>query len=232
MLNFEHIQFLSDPYPIGFAAPVMDDAVYHEMANSFPSLDRCKVVNSSLRKSTYVLADHPDPKPFFDYVAEYPIWTQWDKYIRGPQFLSQVRQVIKQLGVKVPLLQKKCYPRWTFTVLGHGACLPPHTDAACKIVTLALSMRHHSERWEPSWKGSTDVLKSKDPTQVHPYPGRFEDFDVVHRYPYGFNQCVMFIKSDTSWHSVGPWEAPHGQLRKAVIVNIESEPLHERRCKV
>jgi hypothetical protein len=53
------------------------------------------------------------------------------------------------------------------------------------------------------------------------YSRPVQDFDKAATYPYRPNQCVLFLKSANSWHSVGPFTGSDQTLRKTVTVNIE-----------
>ena len=105
-----------------------------------------------------------------------------------------------------------------------GGMIAPHTDISSKAVTLIFSMMKPEEweDWDPKWGGGTDVLKPRDHTnQLQSYKAPLDVFEKVATFDYTPNQCVIFIKNDVSWHSVGPMTGPAGLMRRTITLNIE-----------
>ena len=50
----------------------------------------------------------------------------------------------------------------------------------------------------------------------------FDEMEVLHTYPFTPNQCVLFVKTFNSWHSVAPMRGPAGKLRRTLTINIEA----------
>ena len=77
----------------------------------------------------------------------------------------------------------------------------------------------------PGHGGGTDVNWPKDETgsfnQMNRVAG-FDEMEVLHTYPFTPNQCVVFVKTFNSWHSVAPMHGPAGPLRRTLTINIEA----------
>ena len=99
-------------------------------------------------------------------------------------------------------------------------------DAQRKLITLVLSMMKPGE-WDPAWGGGTDVVMPRDRTRSFNEVNNslaFADVEVLKTFAFDPNQCVIFIKTFNSWHSVSPMLG-HGSpaLRKTLTINIESK---------
>jgi hypothetical protein len=124
----------------------------------------------------------------------------------------------------VPLADGPLRARFEFAAMpASGGELRPHRDLASKVVTIVVSMLSEASAWDPAWGGSTDVLVPRDPTvEWRDYAAPLDAFDVVHRYPYVPNQAVVFVKSDNSWHSVGPMTGgATDSPRRTITINLE-----------
>jgi hypothetical protein len=114
--------------------------------------------------------------------------------------------------------------RFEFTMMpADGGCIKPHTDHFTKLITLVVSMARPGE-WDPAWGGGTDVLRPKDITANFNYLNRqmeFAEMDVIDSFAYEPNQCVLFIKTFNSHHSVRPMTGPPTALRRTLTINIE-----------
>jgi hypothetical protein len=114
--------------------------------------------------------------------------------------------------------------RFEFTMMpADGGNIKPHTDHWTKLVTLVLAMCRPGE-WNPQWGGGTDVLRPKDRTANFNYLNRqmeFADMEVLDTFAFEPNQCVSFIKTFNSHHSVRPMTGPANALRRTLTVNIE-----------
>jgi hypothetical protein len=114
--------------------------------------------------------------------------------------------------------------RFEFTMMpADGGHIKPHTDHWTKLVTLVLGMCRPGE-WDPQWGGGTDVLRPKDHTGNFNYLNRqmeFADMEVLDTFAFEPNQCVSFIKTFNSHHSVRPMTGPANALRRTLTINIE-----------
>lgn len=115
--------------------------------------------------------------------------------------------------------------RFEFSMLpADGGHIKPHTDAPQKHITLIFSMVRPGE-WDPSYGGGTDMERPRDITRNYNYMNEqreFEDMERIRTFPFQPNQCVIFVKTFNSFHSVPPMTGPPGVMRRTLTINIES----------
>ncbi len=219
LLTFEGLRLRRDPYVIGCATAAVAPALYAELVRQFPPIELFKSFGEQNRK--WSLSSVNNPKQYATYLSEHDIWRQFHRYIKT-LFIGQMTDVLKAHGVEWKPKGGHLKARWEFSALpADGGCLRPHTDIPSKLITVVLSMRGTEDNWRPEWGGGTDVLVPKGGAQLDDYKAEFDAFDVVETYPYVPNQAVVFVKSPTSWHSVGPFRGTAGALRKTLTINIE-----------
>lgn len=114
--------------------------------------------------------------------------------------------------------------RFEFSMLpADGGHIKPHTDAPQKDITLIFSMAQPGE-WDSSHGGGTDMERPKDVTQNFNHVNKQLEFDEVEKirtFPFEPNQCVIFVKTFNSFHSVPPMTGPPGVMRRTLTINIE-----------
>jgi len=247
---FENLEFRYDPFPIGIAKPLMDDSLYRQFVDHFPSLERFAFYSEMGKYGNkYTLSEKEQPKVFRQYVKNDPVWKEFYQWIKSNEFVYGVMDTLGDhhidLGYKYrsPLKRfvkrtkgyfsgsihpstAKLRARFEFSALpvvqGH---LPPHTDAPTKIATIIVSMLDNDE-WPLEFGGGTDVNKPKDVIRYgYNYlneMAEFDDMDIIHTYDFSPNQGIIFVKTFNSWHSVRPINgAGSKQLRKTLTINIE-----------
>ena len=115
--------------------------------------------------------------------------------------------------------------RFEFSMLpAAGGHIKPHTDAPQKLITLVFSIIGENE-WRRDWGGGTAMLQTHEPSLAFNHMNRqadfsrFEPISVVEFVP---NQCLIFIKTFNSWHTVYPMTGPaDAPMRKTLTINIE-----------
>lgn len=223
-LLFDNAVFRYEPYPIGIAKPIFDEESYQTLVDSFPPLDLLPHWGGG--KDPSVLAYHKfalnEKMPgFHEYLAEHRPWWAFHNSIKDKRFIQFILDLLKSRNINV-VPAAKWTSRFEFAAMpANGGLIAPHTDISSKAVTLIFSMCKPGE-WQQAWGGGTDVLVPRDHTnQLVSYKAPLEVFDKVATYEYTPNQCVIFIKTDNSWHSVGPMVGPAGPLRRTITLNIE-----------
>ena len=105
-----------------------------------------------------------------------------------------------------------------------GGCIVPHTDMPSKIATLVIAVVRPGE-WDSNFGGATEVVRPKDSAQNYNHLNRYLDFEEVetlNEFAFEPNQCVIFVKTFNSWHTVRPMRATSGDMmRKTLTINIE-----------
>jgi hypothetical protein len=242
MLRFQNSSFRYEPFPIGYTAGVLDEAVYREMLAAWPATDL--FLHRPDYGDKYALSELNHPRQYREYVKAHPVWKDFHRYIKDRAFIRQMLDFLKQHHVELDVFWKnrrlkaflnslvgRTVPsgdvlsaRFEFSMMpAKGGCIRPHTDASQKIITLVVSMMAPGE-WNPAWGGGTDVLRPKDPTRNFNAINRYMEFDqveVLHTFPFEPNQCVTFIKTFNSWHSVSPMTGDPDVMRRTLTINIE-----------
>jgi hypothetical protein len=140
---------------------------------------------------------------------------------RLKRFRSAVRRRVRQWIGHAGVLRS----RFEFSMLpADGGHIKPHTDHFTKLVTLVISMVRSGE-WNPAWGGATAIERPKDITANFNHMNRqmeFADMETLDGYAFEPNQCVLFVKTFNSHHSVHPMTGRgSGAMRRTLTVNIE-----------
>ncbi len=221
-LSFGALQFRREPYVIGATQNVLADAHYQELAASFPmDLALYKAFTGGDKK--YSLSERNNPEGYHEFVQSHTPWKALYDYLKAPAFAEKMLRVLAAHKVAVSATAEQLRTRFEFSLLpADGGLLRPHTDLPSKVITLVIAMPTPNQPWDAAWGGGTDVLAQMDPAQHYADYGAPEGALVkAHTYDYRANQCVVFVKSDKSWHSVGPLTGPEGQWRRSLTVNLE-----------
>lgn len=218
-LLFDNATFIRDPYPIGIAKPIFDEESYMALVEGFPPARLLPVFGGAGYKKFALNERMPG---FHDYLATQPPWWAFHNSIKQATFIRFILGMLRDHGIEV-----SPSPKWTsrfeFAMMpADGGKIDPHTDIKSKAVTLIFSMCKLGE-WDPAFGGSTDVLRPLVPNMgLESYKAPLEVFEKAHSYPYTPNQCVIFVKNDVSWHSVGPMTGVGSPLmRRTITLNIE-----------
>jgi len=244
MLNFSNVNFVYEPYPVGVTSEVLDSDFYRLLLESYPPLSIFKRFNESLGDK-YSLSESNNRKEYFQYLHQNDDWRKFYSYVKSKKFVEFVLDFFlqqnidlginsfdyvksiknKRRGVIRRLLNRKTIrSRFEFSAMpAFGGCLKPHTDAPTKLITLVLAF--NDNQWNhKKWGGGTSIDKPVDVQQTFNQLNKFQEFDfveTVEEFPFRPNQCVMFVKTYNSWHSVKPMNGPQGQFRRTVTINIE-----------
>ncbi len=225
MLNFENATFWHDPYPIGLIKPVMDETLYNQLVDNWPSESLFAHIKGSYNK--YSLSEVNATEAYLSYIRDSKIWRSFYDYIKSNAFIESARTTLLANGIPESQVQEifgsakhKYRSRFEFSSLpAKGGFIMPHTDIPSKVVTLVIPM--FKDGWDQSYGGGTDVLRPNKRKTYKDYQEEAADFDVVRTFQYEPNQCVFFLKTDNSWHSVGPFTGPEGLMRRTLTINIE-----------
>jgi hypothetical protein len=252
--KFENVKFAYEPFPIGLVTPIMEEALYDELLNSYPDLSLFKSMPylGSKESVKYSLAELNNGENYQKFLASTPIWRQFHDWVKSPEFLVKTLKMLAkkniELGIYDVNLAKKhesaeasvpahtaaglkipLSARFEFSVLpADGGQLHPHTDSPSKIITWVISMVRPGE-WDHSFGGSTDIMRPKDTEQNFNWVNRyleFEEVETLSTYNFNPNQALVFVKTFNSWHAVKPMTGKGSQvLRRTLTINIERTDL-------
>jgi hypothetical protein len=247
MIDLGNATFDYEPYPAGVVKPVFEPGLYERLVASYP--DKSLFEFKPALGNKYSLSEVNHAAQYDQFIRGNADWQRFHAYVKGDDFVPQVLAFLKARHIDLGLDRYKVVSRapierrasalsrlrrrtelsarFEFSMMGaDGGSILPHTDTPQKLVTLVFSMAREGE-WNPAWGGGTDIVLPKDRTRIYNHLNRylgFEDVDVLKTLEFTPNQCVIFVKTYNSWHSVSPMTGTGTDaLRRTLTVNIEAK---------
>lgn len=246
-LRFDALRFDYEPFPIGLAPDVLAPDVYAEMLRCFPTAeDFVAKTNIGVK---YSLSQVNNRAAYLRVVRRHPIWRAFHRQVKSRAFIRDVLAALRRQGIDLgvydrplgerlrqgwralrrgrPLPRKpRLRARFEFSAMPiAGGSIRPHTDDPAKVITLVVSMLGGGE-WDPAWGGGTSVVWPTDATKSFNLGNRYLDFAEVRTiktFPFQPNQCLVFVKTPSSWHMVSPMTGTDPTvLRRTLTINIEA----------
>jgi hypothetical protein len=246
--HYQGAVFDYTPYPMGGFRPALDETFYAELVESFPPLELFEYKAEKGEK--YALSQTSNARQYRRFLRASAPWRRFHRYVKSPAFIDRTLEMLRHngvdLGLPSPRFWRRQYlklralrrgnpvprfprlkARFEFSAMpATGGSIRPHTDHPRKLVTLVFAMPG-PEGWDQAWGGGTSVVWPKDESRVFNRVNDYLDFDEVDRVrtvAFQANQCLVFVRTDTSWHAVWPMQGDDPrQLRRTVTVNIESD---------
>ncbi len=247
MLSFSQAEFRYEPYPIGVARQVLASDHYSELVKNFPDISIMKRLEGNTCKLS--LSEKNHSRRYRQFVQGNPLWRDFYAYVKRNGFISDILGMLQKhhidlrlssrvastgdawrhiivslLSGRLPYNLTRLNARFEFSTLhGKHGYLKPHTDTPRKLITLVISMVEQG-KWPLEYGGGTDVNRALDSHNAYNHLNRsleFSEVEVLHTYNFEPNQCVIFVKTFNSLHSVRPIRAPVGALRQSLTINIE-----------
>lgn len=243
MFKLDHLHFRYEPYPVGLAKPLFDDATYRDLLSNFPPAD---LFNRRKLGHKYALSEGINRKAYFQFLRQNPVWRDFNRWVRSDAFITHLLDTLAQHKLELPYVQRprmqryfrqvayslagkldhRCSlrSRFEFSMLpADGGEVVPHTDSPGKAVTLVVSMADDDD-WDAAFGGGTDVNRPKSDAlkfNLMNNKADFEQMEVVDSYPYQPNQAVVFLRTYNSWHSVRPMTGSGSALmRRTLTINV------------
>ena len=250
MLDLEGIEFAYEPFPIGLARPVIAPDLYAEMVKTFPPVELFEHTPGTGLK--YVLSEKHRARDYHDWIASQPCWKEFHRYLKSRDFIAYVLDTLRlhhiDIGLECALASRTTILGRTIAALaqGHaphnverlrtrfqfsslpadGGFIRPHTDTPKKRITLIVSIAAEGE-WDSAFGGGTDMNRARAPEHAYNWDNRsldFEDVEILSTYEFAPNQCVLFVKTFNSLHSVRPMQGTGSDaLRRTLTINLEIE---------
>lgn len=249
--TLDNLAFDYQPYPIGLARPVMDPEVYRDFVAAFPPMDHfVGYEDMGTPGVKFTLSEKENPETYDRFVKGHPLWRDFHRWVKSDDFIffvlarlrdhhidlgydkyrqrqSYLRRTLRELKRgRLNFSTPGLTTRFEFSALpADGGFLPPHTDAPSKIATLVFSMADEDEGWDPAWGGALEVNRPRHNDRAFNYHNALADFaemETVKAFDYQPNQCVVFVKTYNSWHSIQPMQGRGtSALRKTLTIVIE-----------
>ncbi len=247
MLDFSQASFDYEPYPVGLIRPAIEPSLYERLSASYP--DKALFEWKPKLGNKYSLSELSHAEQYHRFIAGSPDWKRFHAYVKGPDFVPQMLEFLKERHIDIGLRRYRVVSgkarnegaglwnrikrrdeisaRFEFSMMGaDGGHIMPHTDLPEKLITLVFSMVQPGE-WNDAWGGGTDVVLPRDRSRIYNHMNRymtFDDVDVLKTWAFGPNQCLVFVKTFNSWHSVSPMRGTGiDAMRKTLTINIESK---------
>jgi hypothetical protein len=218
--NFSNLAFISKPYVIGCATEVFEPEVYQAMVNAFPSEKIFATMGQGYNKKA--LSERCNPEAYQQAIKKSKIWVEFWSCIKSKEFIVEMFKVMALHNIIFAAGDYSA--RFEFSSLPcHGGGIDPHRDIPSKVLTLIVPILADVTSWNPAWGGGTDVLEPIDLTEnLKDYEAPLHKFNKIATFEYQSNRATVFIRSENSWHSVGPIRGPEGgPSRRTLTINIE-----------
>ena len=245
MMTLAGASFRYEPFPVGVARNVFETAVYEELLATFPDVGLFR--HMQYHGSKYSLSELNNPDNYYRFLERNKRWQELFTLVKSRAFIDATLDLLRAQRIDLGLQAAPQRPaglrrrladmllgtrdagalsaRFEFSMMpAQGGHIIPHTDSPQKVVTLVVSMVRAGE-WRAEWGGGTDVLRPKDAADNFNYLNRqlaFEDVVVLDSFAFEPNQCVIFVKTFNSLHSVQAMRGPAGALRRTLTINIEA----------
>jgi len=247
MFDFRQAHFEYDPYPIGLVKPILAEPVYAELVTAYPPKEIFEFKKELGNK--YSLSEVNNASQYRRFISSSEPWRKLHAYVKGDDFIPSVLEFLKARNIDLGLKRfriaskkpinsragainrllryEELSARFEFSMMdSFGGSIRPHTDSAQKLITLVVSMMAPGE-WNTAWGGGTEIVRPKDKTLLYNHINKSLDFsevEILKEWDFSPNQCVVFVKTFNSWHSVTPMRgAGQNVLRKTLTINIEAK---------
>jgi hypothetical protein len=248
MLNYSAASFRYEPYPLAVIRPALEPKLYNELVANFPPLELFGKIPQYDYK--FSLSEKFNGSQYASFIESNAPWREFHAWLKSGAFIKQTiecltlnnvdldlgqcfessREKLMRMGKSLargrwPRPALKLRSRFEFSVLkADGGEVSPHTDTPKKIITLVLSMIRDGE-WEEHYGGGLDINVAKDRKYAFNWNNTivpWEAIGVVDTVPFVPNQCVIFVKTFNSLHSVKKMtQYGSAALRKTVTIVIE-----------
>ena len=249
MLHFSAAQVRYEPYPLLVLRPALEPEWYRRLCDDYP--DRSLFVTHPKYDYKLCLSEKFGAQSYHRFIRETSSWNRFHAWLKSEEFIRATAGFLASHGIdldldrsfesvpkrvgrslaavakgRLPALAPRLRSRFEFSVLAaDGGEVAPHTDTPKKIITLVLSMIKEGE-WNPAL-GGLDVNRAVDPRYAFNWSNRnvpWQSVEVLETIPFVPNQCMVFVKTFNSLHSVRRMnEAGSPALRKSVTIVIERD---------
>src|SRR5262245_39440955 len=250
MLNYSAADARYEPYPLVVLRPSLDTKTYDELCDNFPDISLFGPIRGyeyKLSLSEKFAADN-----YHRFIRENRPWNRFHAWLKSDEFILKTVEFLKRMNIdldidkcleptskrmgralgeighgRFPSTSPRLRSRFEFSVLkADGGEVAPHTDTPKKIVTLVLSMTR-GEEWDTRIGGGLQINRATDAAYAFNWGNRivpWEKVEVVDTIPFLPNQCIVFVKTFNSLHSVRKMtQKGSTALRKTVTVVIEKD---------
>jgi hypothetical protein len=250
MLHFSATHIRYEPYPLVVLRPALPADLYNELCEGYPDVALFDTHPKYQYKLT--LSEKFQAANYHRFIEASRPWKRFHAWLKSDEFIRETVDFLKTsqidldadqcfepagkrfgraLGAvmhgRLPSVAPRLRSRFEFSVLkADGGEVAPHTDTPKKIITLVLSMIKDGE-WSPELGGGLDVNRALATSYSFNWKNQkvpWEKVEVLETIPFVPNQCIVFVKTFNSLHSVRKMtEKGSPALRKSVTIVIEKD---------
>ena len=248
MLNFSKVMMRYEPYPLAVIRPALDPALYAELSDNYPDASLFGQIDKYPYKLS--LSEKFAAGNYHRFITGNGPWKRFHAWLKSDDFIRQTVSFLKDNHIDLPLddhfetvsgklaryasalgrghlpdRRTRLRTRFEFSVLkADGGEVAPHTDTPRKMITMVLSMIKDGE-WDPKFGGGLQVNRATDPEYAFNWKNRMVPWDKIETLetlPFLPNQCVVFVKTFNSLHSVQKMtQTGSSALRRTITIVIE-----------
>ena len=113
MFSLEHLRLRYEPFPIGLARPVQDQATYDRFTDSYPPVELFEYIPKVGHK--YCLSEKYNSKHYHDWIGNHAHWREFHAWIKSEAFVWNVLDTLARhhvdLGFKRRSTGQQVYRR-------------------------------------------------------------------------------------------------------------------------
>ena len=182
--SLANLELRYEPFPIGVARPVMDDAAYKRYLDDYPPIELFEYMPKFGNK--YSLSEKYNPTKYHQWINDHECWRELHRWLKSPDFVFLVLDELARRSVDLGFKRRstaqqvqrrlramlegrwwqgedRLSARFEFSMLpADGGSVTPHTDNPDKIITMVMSMARPGE-WDPTFGGGTEVNRHRRP---------------------------------------------------------------------
>jgi hypothetical protein len=209
MMTFNVRHRAVSPFPHFECVEVFEPYLYEMLLGVWPQEVAYQRLTGAYDK--YSLSERCAPGNYKAIVSEPGPWRSFWKYIKQGSF---IRDVVAATGFELD--NGAWSARFEFSSLpSEGGAIAPHRDIASKVITVIVPMTTEAV---PGW--GTDILEPLEAVGDD-YQTPRHGFRSAHSFTYAPNTCGIFLKTENSWHAIGPLKGPAGRWRRTLTINVE-----------
>jgi len=197
MLRLDSLRFRYEPYPIGHAAPVFDEATYQELVSSWPRQELFEHKPDLGEK--YSLAERNNGAAYHRFLRSTPVWRSLYEHVKSPDFVHDLLRRLADEGVDLGLAEaqvvfahplsnasRRVAERVQQLSWRLGSRRHPRLSSRFEFSMMSAAGGHivpHTDtpkklvtlvlslqqpgEWRPEWGGGTTVLRALDPKRSY-----------------------------------------------------------------
>jgi len=250
MFQLQNCEIRYSPYPLLVVKPAMEPSFYDELVRTFPQENLFGKIDKYDYKLS--LSEKAAPENYAAFIKNTPSWNRFHAAVKSEAFIRSVVDFLKSRNLdpgvdehlksrssqwvsglkkmargQPPTGAGRLKTRFEFSVLrADGGEVPPHTDTPRKIITIVMSMVGDGE-WPQEFGGGLDINRPLDDNFAYNWNNRivpWEKVEKIDTVPLVPNQCMIFLKTFNSLHSVRRMTQTGSKaLRKTVTIVIERD---------